>query len=280
MVSSSANISLLSHFAPPRSCARTDDFKQLNQGGSHMKKLENAGRVNESPPDRDGKSAPVWVRCRTCARQTEHDVCVECSKTAIPEEGLLAEKNGKRLLFAWTRSQIIECRACGRPSFRQAWSATPQSEDSWAWRVYSNPEYRAPLRAVHGLPPKVDTMFRELVLAFNAGAFTLAAAGLRAAIEAVCCARHCHGADLQQRIRKLKGVLSDGDIKLLQTHRALGNAAIHQVETPSPDELAAAIDVLEHLLRTLYFLPLRADDFKRLRAERISGQSLSLAKVG
>ncbi len=73
-----------------------------------MNKLENAGRGNESPPGRDGKyevwtwnlAAAVWVRCRTCTRQTEHDVCVQCSKTAIPEEGLFAEKNGKGSLFA------------------------------------------------------------------------------------------------------------------------------------------------------------------------------------
>jgi hypothetical protein len=67
-------------------------------------------------------------------------------KPAIPEDGLLAENDGKGLLFAWTKSQIIECRACGRPSFRQAWTTTPQLEDSWAWSVYANPEYCSPLQ--------------------------------------------------------------------------------------------------------------------------------------
>jgi hypothetical protein len=253
-----------------------------------MKKLENSRSGSESPPGRDRRyedwtwngTAAVWARCRTCARQTEHDVCVQYSKAAIPEDGLLAERSGERLLFAWTRSQIIECRICGRPSFRQAWTATPQLEDSWAWRVCDNTEYRAPLRAVHGLPPKVEKLFRELVLAFDSGAFALAAGGLRAAIEAACCARRCQGANLQQRIRKLKGVLSERDINLLQPLRALGNAALHQGDVPSPDELAAAIDVLEHLLKTLFYLPQRAEDLKRLRADRISGHSLSLAKAG
>jgi hypothetical protein len=221
----------------------------------------------------------VWVRCRTCARETDHAVCGQYSRTAIPEQDQHVAENGERLLFAWTTSQILECCRCGRPCFRQGWTSTPQLEGTWAWRIYADPEDRAPLLAVRCLPAKVGKLYRETWQAFQCGAFTLATVGMRAVIEAVCSERHCKGVDLQQKIRKLNGVLSAGDINLLQTHRALGNAAVHQMETPSSVELAAALDVLEHLLKTLYELPRRAADFKRLRMERLNGNSLQLREA-
>ncbi len=115
--------------------------------------------------------------------------------------------------------------------------------------------------------------------AFDCGAFTLAAVGMRAVVEAVCIDRNCKGTVLQQRISWLKGVLGADNIRNLQTHRALGNAAVHQMETPSSAELCAALDVLEHLLKTLYELPLRAEDFKRLRRERLSSYADCLLKA-
>ena len=128
------------------------------------------------------------------------------------------------------------------------------------------------------LPAKVGKLYRETWQAFHCGAFTLATVGMRAVIEAVCTDRQCKGADLQQKIKKLNRDLSAGDINLLQVHRAMGNAAVHQMETPSSAELAAALDVLEHLLKTLYELPRRVEDLKRLRTERLSADSLHLLK--
>jgi hypothetical protein len=37
---------------------------------------------------------------------------------------------------------------------------------------------------------------------------------------------------------------------VLQAHRAQGNEALHQMQTPSSADLTAALDVLEHLLKT------------------------------
>jgi hypothetical protein len=135
------------------------------------------------------------------------------------------------------------------------------------------------LLAVRGLPTEVGKLYHETWQAYHCGAFTLATVGMRAVVEAVCNDRHCRGADLQHKIKSLNGALSDGDIDLLQTHRALGNAAVHQMETPSAAELDAALDVLEHLLKTLYELPLRAADLKRLRADRLRWNDLSLAEA-
>ncbi len=244
-----------------------------------MRNIESVGGNVNPLPDYDAINIQVCMRCRSCACDTKHAVRSEYTQTAIPEEDQFVEENGERLLFAWTKLQILECRSCGRPCFRQGWTYNPQLEGTWSWRIYIDPEGRLPLRVALCLPSKVGKLYRETWQAFHCGAFTLAAVGMRAVVEAVCIDRHCKGADLQQKIRKLIGVLSAGDIHHLQTHRALGNAAVHQMETPSSAELCAALDVLEHLLKTLYELPRRAEDFKRLRMERISGDSTSLLEA-
>ena len=154
--------------------------------------------------------------------------------------------------------------------------ASQTERDPW---TYPNTEDRSPLLEVPGLPSDIRTLCNETSQAFRNGAFILAAAGIRAVVESICRERNCRGANLQQKIKKLNGVLSIGDIRLLQIFRAQGNSAIHQAECPSLGELAAAIDVLEHLLRTLYVLPGRASEFKNLRGERIHGHSLSLVKA-
>jgi hypothetical protein len=221
----------------------------------------------------------IWFRCRTCASETGHTVRSEYLKIATPEEVQSVAKNGQWRLYAWTMSQVLECGDCGRPCFRHGWTFTPHLECTWVWRIYTNPEEQWSLPAMHGLPTNVSKLYRETWQAFDCGALTLATAGMRAVVEAVCSDRHCKGADLQQKIRKLNGVLSVGDVSLLQTHRMLGNEAIHQMQTPSAAELTAALDVLEHLLKTLYELPRRAEELKRLRTERLSGHSLSLLKA-
>jgi hypothetical protein len=235
-----------------------------------MKNPMSLGRTGNSLLDDPAIDSAVRIRCEKCARDTTHSVYSEYIQAAMPEEDEFSEQNSEQLLFVWTKLQILGCSTCGRPIFRQGRTSTPQLAGTWAWRIYFNPKAQSPSLTARHLPSKVGKLYCETWQAFDCGAYTLAAVGMRAVVEAVCIDRNCKGADLQQKISRLKGVLSAEQIRHLQTHRAIGNAAVHQMETPSFAELGAAIDVLEHLLKTLYELPQRAEEFKRLRRERLS----------
>ena len=147
----------------------------------------------------------------------------------------------------------------------------------WVWNIYSSIVQETETEpAGDWLPPNVAKLQREIQLAVECGAHTLAAIGLRAAIEAVCIDRRCKGSDLQKRIARLNGILRADDVHLLQTQRALGNEAAHQMHTPSAAELDAARQLLDNTLRTLYEMPRRAEDFKRLRAARLADDAAKL----
>jgi hypothetical protein len=91
----------------------------------------------------------------------------------------------------------------------------------------------------------------------NAQLPVLAAIGLRALIEAICRERNIADGNLEKLIDGLatSGVLSTAQASILHGHRFLGNIAAHEVVSPKPRELVAALEIAETVLRTIYVLP-------------------------
>ena len=72
----------------------------------------------------------------------------------------------------------------------------------------------------------------------------------------------CREKGLKKRTleRKLDGLVTEGVITqsgadILHSLRFMGNAAAHEVNAHTTDELGTAMDVIEHLLRGVYILP-------------------------
>jgi hypothetical protein len=134
---------------------------------------------------------------------------------------------------------------------------------------------RNSMKGTEYFPDDVESLYDEALTVFNAGARRLAAAGLRATVEAVCKEQGCDAANLKQRIQQLvhNGSLSTTQADYLHMHRYMGNDAVHEMEAPVQQELSIALDVLESLLGTLYVLPAKADRIESSRARR-GAQSL------
>lgn len=58
------------------------------------------------------------------------------------------------------------------------------------------------------------------------------------------------------------GWLSQKQAETLHMHRFMGNVAAHEIQAPKPQELIAALDIAETLLKTIYILPDMADSIK------------------
>ena len=226
----------------------------------------------DAPP----KQNHFVLRCPACCECSTHLNRAEFKSCAGPAL-TRSQSNGQHLLLAWTCAQTLECQQCGRLTLRLGWSSTPDREHTWSWSTLINPEIEpgVPVR----VPQKVEKLYRETRKAFDVGALTLAAVGIRAIIEAICKDRSCKGADLQQKIARLRDHLAPCEVKLLQAQRALGNEAVHQMETPSAEEIATTFAALDHFLKTLYEIPAQIDAMKRLRADRMADDSVELKKA-
>jgi hypothetical protein len=214
----------------------------------------------------------VRVRCPSCSALTEHKIQRELETTAAPVPELDPQP-----LFVCVRAQILECQVCANICFRKGWSSATEVSDQTRWAVFPGPEERKPFAAADLLPESVGRLYRETLQTINGRSFTLAAGGMRAVVEAICQQQGCKGQDLQQRISKLKGsggVIGTREASAMNRHiRVWGNEALHRMRQPSPAEIYEALEILEHVLRTLYELPHRGNNLTLMRDERLQDEA-------
>jgi hypothetical protein len=121
-------------------------------------------------------------------------------------------------------------------------------------------------------PGKVARIYIETIQTFNAGALILAGGGLRAIVEAICIDQNVKGANLQSKIEALvaNDLLAKPQADLLHEERYLGNAALHEVESPTRQEVEDGLAIVEGLLSTIYVLPIRAERLRKKRERRVT----------
>ena len=104
----------------------------------------------------------------------------------------------------------------------------------------------------------------------NAGIRTLAAGGLRATVEAICLENGLTSGTLQKKIDELAGknLLTASQAELLHEERYLGNAALHELETPAHHAIEDGLQIVEGLINTIYILPIKAARLRKAREKK------------
>ncbi|MFO0975953.1 MAG: DUF4145 domain-containing protein [Planctomycetaceae bacterium] len=182
--------------------------------------------------------------------------------------------------------QIVECQGCEAASFRSVRNFSEADADE----VFLYPprsDGTIPVKEFLTVPATLRRIYRESVDAFNIQAYTLCAAGLRSIVEGVCVDHGVHdgpvgvanpaGADQVPRSKYLngkiaglheKGILTEANAMILHQLRCLGNEAVHELQAPVSRELALAMQIVEHMLETLYEIPETAAVLKSYRDNR------------
>jgi hypothetical protein len=95
----------------------------------------------------------------------------------------------------------------------------------------------------------------------------MAGGGLRAIVEAICKDRQVTGKNLETKIDELvkQGYLVKAQADLLHEERYIGNSALHEMKTPTKDDLEDGLKIVEGLMNTIYLLPFRAERLKSKR---------------
>jgi len=194
------------------------------------------------------------VSCMSCGRGTNHDILA-----SHEERGF--EPNYD--IHFGSEFQIIRCCGCDTVSFRESsWNSEDIDYETGKLlpEVKIFPDRASGRNIINGsehFPQKTRKIYVEVLKAMNASCGILAAIGLRALIESICLDQKCAGKDLKERIGKLasQGLLSTKQAAVLHKHRFLGNVAAHEIESPQPVELIAALEIAETLLKSIYVIP-------------------------
>ncbi len=208
------------------------------------------------------KSNILQSDCRSCSRTTRHEVIYE-----------ITEESRHDWLHESDSWQIVRCLGCLTTSFRHQnddYDEIEEDEDGNAHHAVTVAAYpgvisnHSGLRETYFLPPLINKIYKQTLKALGEKAYVLASIGLRATIEAVCTDLGISGNSLEKRIDHLYkgGYVSSGDKKRLHAIRFLGNDAAHEIKEPRGYDIRIALEIVEHLLNTVYILEHRASDLE------------------
>ncbi|HIF6624823.1 TPA: DUF4145 domain-containing protein [Serratia marcescens] len=195
--------------------------------------------------------------CRDCCKKTNHDVLSEHTESHREEYSCDISY------------QILQCLGCDTKSFRNVFydleAAYPTYENHWEVpedvTVYPKAvEGHKEIQNLWELPDIVKTIYSEVLTALREDSKVLAGLGLRAVVEAVCNDLAILGRNLEVRINKLasSGYISKNDAERLHGIRFMGNDAAHDIKMPKDTALSVALQIVEHLIASVYILENKA----------------------
>lgn len=196
--------------------------------------------------------------CRACCKKTNHKVLSDHSESHREE-------------YQYDISyQILQCLGCDTKSFRKVFSdieaAYPAYDDTWEVpedvTVYPKAvEGHKVIDDIWELPNIVNIIYSEVLIALREESKVLAGLGLRAVVEAVCNDLNIPGKSLEVRINKLasSGYISKNDAERLHGIRFMGNDAAHDIKKPKDTTLSVALQIVEHLIVSVYILEKKAN---------------------
>ena len=234
--------------------------------------------------------------CATCKTETNH--VVTQSVDTIGSETITYEPDDNdQDTIDWSdRYQIIQCMWCDTFSFRHKnWFSEaqeyygPNDYNDGTTTVLYPQRSKDILNAkdFYSAPRNLRAIYKEVVNCFNGDSPVMCAAGLRATIEGLCAENGVTDGpvkvtkidgtievkrkdNLEGKISGLceKGILTERSADILHEHRYLGNSAVHELSRPAENDLRLAIEIVEHVLESLYEIPEKADVLRANRAKK------------
>lgn len=204
------------------------------------------------------QSKRVKSYCRDCGKPTNHKVLHEDTESSRED-------------YSYDmKLQIVICMGCSTKSFRQEFvdieGAYPIDDNEWdvptTITVYPKSiEGHREIAEMAEVPDIIRKIYSEILIALKEDAKLLAGLGLRASVEAICNDLDIKGKNLELRIIKLAtgGYISKNDVERLHGIRFMGNDAAHDIKTPKNDSLKVALQIIEHLIASVYILEKNAN---------------------
>jgi uncharacterized protein YutE (UPF0331/DUF86 family) len=201
--------------------------------------------------------------CRNCKGKRNHKKVGEKEVRGSDDEGYLH----------WMDCYyIIECLGCETVSFLHTYSDSEMGnynddgDTEYGSDVSLYPmhlENGREIENIHDLPRNIRPIYRETISAFKVNAYILTAGGFCAIIEAICNNLGVRQDDnISKRIDLLheKGFLSLNESRRLHSVRFLRNSALHEMQTPEKDQLLIILEIVNHLLESLFLQDKRIGD--------------------
>lgn len=199
--------------------------------------------------------------CNACDKFTNHSVIAEHEWRSDPDDYEYA-----------TYHKLVKCLGCENIALRvedhEIESSYSISENDWEYPIHikNYPKKLQNHKKIdhdYLIPKLVRNIYNEVLLTLQEDAKILSSLGLRACIESVCNHLEITGGNLAIRINKLAtaGYISKKDAERLHAIRFMGNDSAHEIKAPKENSLKIALEIVEHLLKSVFILPEQANGY-------------------
>lgn len=153
---------------------------------------------------------------------------------------------------------MLECRGCHSVTLKRTFS---HSEDDGAEVQYFPPPVsrRKPSSAdmLMNVPIDLDTLWTEVYSALHGGLRRLALMGTRTMLDMITLKQVGDCGGFEQKLKALQnnGLITQGNSDILNAALEAGNAASHRGHVPKIEDLEAVLDIVEHLIQSVYVFP-------------------------
>jgi len=220
----------------------------------------------------------VKVLCKICKVITRHKVL-----TSVKYSGSESFTHYPEETYHWEDFfQTIQCQGCEDVTFRNLHSNSEDCDMDGPLVT----QQLFPKRTTETLIEKdflktpyiLKVIYKETINCYNENNRILCAAGTRALVEGICkensildgevkvkdTSKNKRVNNLEGKINGLyeKGLLTKQNSEILHKLRFLGNTAIHELTRPKEEELKLAIEIVEHILDSIYEIKEKATKLK------------------
>jgi len=212
-----------------------------------------------APKENTSKGEIVRTHCNKCGRIINHKILVNYYVSGT--EVLCSDfdfRYGRRDYTADYKNdyQIIECFGCNSITYRtdRYFSEVQDDDNDGTWEERFPTKNEKQKKNYKHLPPTLMKIYEEVIVAYNHDCFILCSAGVRAMIDGICTDKGITDGSLQNKIEKMREekFINPQHENILHKLRFLGNEALHALQSPSQEEINTAVDIIEHIIESLY----------------------------
>jgi hypothetical protein len=200
--------------------------------------------------------------CNACGQETRHRCLREETKV-----GRDVIDEGQDICLDWSITHsMLQCCGCDEVSLKRV----DRDFFDGANVSYFPPRVsRAKPRWFEALPIRYTDLLTEIYSALHADSRSLAMMGLRTIIDIFAVEKIGDAGSFSRKLESLKnaGHISERQRDYLDAALEAGNAAAHRGHRPSPQEVSAVADIVEHLLQS-EILPAMAESLRKTIPKR------------
>ncbi len=220
--------------------------------------------------ENSSKGKKVRTHCNKCRKDVNHEILMNYYQNGTAVLGSDFDMRYGKVDYTadyFNDYQIIKCLGCDSISFRSYnyFSEIQNEIDDGTWEERYPESAERTEKDFKYLPSTLIEIYEEVVMAYNKKGSILCAAGIRAILEGICKDKGITDDNLDKKIQEMckQGFIAKQHESILHKLRFLGNEVLHELQKPTQEEISAALDIIEHVIESLYEIERKAKHLRK-----------------